>query len=81
MKIQEIRRIAKNWDVDTRVTRSKQDIIRDIQIREGNTPCFHTKKECANDCLWKEDCLQQDETEKLRLVRGEPYVSKGVGAT
>ncbi len=57
MRIQEIRRIAKNWDVDARVTRSKQDMIRDIQMREGNAPCFRTKKECANDCLWKEDCL------------------------
>ena len=57
MKIQEIRKMAKNWDVDAKVTRSKQDIIRDIQGREGNTPCFRTKHECENDCLWKADCL------------------------
>lgn len=53
MKIQEIRKLAKNWDVDTKVFRSKQDIIRDIQIREGNAPCFRTKEECENDCLWR----------------------------
>jgi len=58
MKIQEIRKIAKNWNVDTRVGRSKKDIIRDVQIQEGNAPCFNTKKECENDCLWKEDCLK-----------------------
>ncbi len=59
MRVQEIRKIARNWDVDARVTRSKQDIIRDIQIREGYTPCFGTKEECENDCLWKEDCLKR----------------------
>ena len=57
MKMQEIRKIAKNWDVDTKVIRSKQDIIRDIQISEGNAPCFRTREECENDCLWKDDCL------------------------
>jgi len=58
MKIQEIRKIAKKWGIDTSVRRSKKDLIRDIQTREGNTPCFRTKKECENDCLWKEDCLK-----------------------
>ncbi len=57
MNIQEIRKTAKNWDIDARVTRSKQGIIRDIQSREGNIPCFRTKRECENDCLWKADCL------------------------
>jgi len=57
MKIQDIRIMAKKWDVDARVTRSKQDIIRDIQTKEGNAPCFRTQEECKNDCLWKEDCL------------------------
>lgn len=57
MKIQEIRKIAKNWDVDIRAVRSKQDIIRDIQTREGNDSCFRTKEGCENDCLWKDDCL------------------------
>ncbi len=58
MKIQEIRKLAKNWGVDARVGRSKQDIIRDIQMKEGNTPCYHSTNECGNDCLWKEDCLK-----------------------
>ncbi len=58
MKIQEIRQIAKKWGVDAKVVRSKQELIRDIQIREGNAPCFHTKEECENNCLWKGDCLK-----------------------
>jgi len=57
MKIQEVRVIAKQWMVDARIGRSKQDIIRDIQIKEGYSPCFKTKSECDEDCLWKNDCL------------------------
>ncbi|MBU4370756.1 MAG: SAP domain-containing protein [Proteobacteria bacterium] len=51
MKMQEIKEIAKQWDVNARIGRSKQDIIRDIQIREGYSPCFRTKEECESDCL------------------------------
>jgi len=57
MKMQNIRDIARTWGVDVRVGRSKQDIIRDIQIREGYSPCFRTKEECEHNCLWKPDCL------------------------
>lgn len=56
MKIQEVRAIANTWGVDARVGRSKQDIIRDIQVSEGYSPCFRTKDTCENNCLWKEDC-------------------------
>ena len=57
MKIQEIREIARQWDVNARIGRSKQEIIRDIQVREGFSPCFRTRESCDNDCLWKGDCL------------------------
>ena len=57
MKMQEIRKIAGYWGVDRRVGRFKKDIIRDIQIKEGNSPCFGTRETCDNDCLWKADCL------------------------
>lgn len=57
MKMQEICNYAMAWGVDTRIGRSKQDIIRDIQVKEGNSPCFKTKDTCENDCLWKADCL------------------------
>ncbi|MBN1829444.1 MAG: SAP domain-containing protein [Deltaproteobacteria bacterium] len=59
MKIQEIRKIAKQWNVDARIGRDKADVIRDIQMREGYTPCFGTKAECDEYvCLWREDCLK-----------------------
>ncbi len=56
MKLQEIREIARKWDVDARTNRTREDIIRDIQVREGYSPCFRTKDICENDCLWKKDC-------------------------
>jgi len=59
MKMQEIRTIAMKWGVDARIGRSKQDVIRDIQIKEGYSPCFRTKDECNHDCLWKPDCLDK----------------------
>ena len=60
MKMQQIRQIAEYWGMDTKIgrsKRSKKDIIRDIQVKEGNSPCFGTKEACENDCLWKADCL------------------------
>ena len=58
MNIQQVRKIAKTWGVETNNGRTKEDIIREIQIREGFSPCFHTKNTCAEDCLWKEDCFR-----------------------
>lgn len=59
MKMQEVRGIARKWGVDIKVGRSKQEIIRDIQIREGYSPCYRTRTECECDCLWKPDCLAE----------------------
>ncbi len=60
MKMQEIRGIAQKWGVNIKVGRSKQDIIRDIQVKEGYSPCYRTKDECENDCQWKQDCLSRN---------------------
>lgn len=60
MKMQEIREIAKKWGVSIKVGRSKQDMIRDIQIKEGWSPCYRTKDACESDCLWKPDCLSRN---------------------
>lgn len=58
MNIQQIRKIAKTWGVDTNNGRNKGVIIREIQLREGSSPCFHSKDICAEDCLWKKDCTR-----------------------
>ena len=57
MKIQDIRGIAKTWNVDVKVGRSKTDMIRDLQVAEGYTPCILTKDSCSENCLWKNDCI------------------------
>lgn len=56
----EVRAIARRWGVDIRVGRSKQEIIRDIQIKEGYSPCYRTRTACDCDCLWKPDCLSEE---------------------
>ncbi len=59
MKMQEVRRIAKEWGVKTARV-SKAEIIREIQRSEGNFPCFGTAVAgvCDQpDCLWREACL------------------------
>ncbi|MCI5123310.1 MAG: SAP domain-containing protein [Candidatus Electrothrix sp. AR5] len=37
----------------------KTDLIRAIQIEEGNSPCFLAMKDSCSqtDCCWKRDCL------------------------
>ncbi len=58
MNISNVRRIAKEKGV--KVGRIKKaDMIRAIQVAEGNNPCFGTGIEnCAyKDCLWREDCV------------------------
>ncbi len=60
MKMQEVRNIARKWEVDVRVGRSKRNIIRDIQVKEGFAPCFGTKEYCEQkDCLWRDDCIKE----------------------
>jgi len=57
MKIQEVREIVKKKGVNVNGRRKKEDIIREYQMIEGYSPCFHTKDTCGEDCLWKEDCI------------------------
>ena len=57
MKMQEVRAIAQKWGVDIRIGRTKQAIIRDIQVKEGFSPCYQTKEVCEETCLWKPECV------------------------
>ena len=59
MKMHEVRNIAKQWGVNVNPKRTKRDMIRDIQAKEGYEPCFATKTACDQQgCLWYEDCLK-----------------------
>jgi len=59
MTIYDIRIIAKNMGIDPKKM-NKTHLIRSIQTKEGNTPCFKTgNTHCdQEDCLWKSDCLE-----------------------
>jgi hypothetical protein len=47
MNIKKVRELVKKKGVDIRVGRKKEDMIRDYQMIEGYSPCFHTKDSCA----------------------------------
>ena len=59
MTIYEIRVIAKKMGIDPK-KKNKTELIRTIQIKEGNTPCFKTVETYCDQagCLWKSDCLK-----------------------
>lgn len=58
MKLDEIKEIAKQHDIKVGKLK-KADLVRAIQLAEGNDVCFETGQaaECAQDgCLWRADC-------------------------
>lgn len=58
MKAAEVKEKAKEFGVKT--TRIKKtDMIRAIQVAEGNFPCFKTAEEYCDqfDCCWRKECL------------------------
>jgi hypothetical protein len=66
MTIYEIRVIAQNMDIDPK-KKNKIDLIKSIQKKEGNEPCFRmTGSYCGmtgsycdqTDCCWRSDCLK-----------------------
>ena len=57
MKINTIREIAKKMGVNPGAM-NKQNLIRSIQEKEGNAPCFNTEQLACDqyDCSWRSDC-------------------------
>jgi len=59
MKIQRVREIAREQGLDPGQA-GKAEMIKAIQIKEGNFDCFATAYEGVCDragCLWREDCF------------------------
>ncbi len=59
MKIQRIREIARVQGLDPGKA-EKVELIKAIQIKEGNFDCFATAYDGMCDqtgCLWREDCF------------------------
>jgi hypothetical protein len=52
-----------NVDVDGMGKKDmKKELIRSIQIAEGNFPCYATAEEACDqaDCVWRADCLKRE---------------------
>lgn len=61
MNMQQVRAIAREQGVKTGKL-SKADLIRSIQLHEGNFDCFGRAPEgtCNQlNCLWRSDCLPE----------------------
>lgn len=58
MKITQIREIAKDMGLKAGKMK-KADMIRAIQVAEGNYPCFGSAVDYCDqaDCMWREDCM------------------------
>lgn len=62
MLMQDIRVIAKEHGLKIS-GKKKQDLIRQIQVAEGNFDCFSTAVNGTCDqmgCLWRVDCLAKN---------------------
>ena len=62
MKIQEVKEKAKTLGLET-FGMKKDDLIRNLQSKEGNTPCFQTGIYSCDqfNCCWRSDCLPAQE--------------------
>jgi len=59
MNMQEIRGLAKNFGIKTSRL-SKVELIRNIQLSEGNFSCFASAVDAECDqlnCIWRNDCF------------------------
>ncbi len=56
----------------------KVDLIRAIQSKEGNFPCFETAKDYCNQlaCSWREDCLSAQKVAKKYEQTKNLYLKK-----
>ena len=59
LKITDLRNKARDLGVTFNKSATKTDLIKAIQVAEGNSPCFATPKvsSCGQDaCCWRGDC-------------------------
>ena len=59
MQMQEIRSMAKEFGLKV-AKQTKVDLVRSIQVAEGNFNCFATAIDGVCDqmgCMWRDDCF------------------------
>lgn len=60
MTVTEIRTMARNLGVKNYSRFNKADLIRAVQLAEGNSPCYRQISDCGElDCLWREECQSE----------------------
>lgn len=59
MKLNDVR--AKAEEMQIRAGKMKKgDLIKAIQMAEGNTPCFQERSNCDETaCCWQDDCTAE----------------------
>lgn len=64
MKMQEVKRKAKTLGINS-FGKTKVELVREIQIKEGNFPCYGTAVDYCDQyqCCFRASCLKED---KLR---------------
>ena len=73
MNMNEIREKAKELGILASKMK-KTDLIRAIQDKEGNFPCFETAKDYCNQlaCAWRNACLPQEAPKKTKAKVSAP---------
>ena len=57
MTLKDIRVKARELQVKNYSRMRKDDLIRAIQEKEGNAPCYQNINDCGEShCLWRPDC-------------------------
>lgn len=57
MILKDIRAKARDLGVKNYSRLKKDDLIRAVQEKEGNSPCYQNIADCWEfDCLWRPDC-------------------------
>jgi hypothetical protein len=60
MRLLEIERKARSQGIKDTWKYTRRDLIRQIQTKEGNIPCFASGKRICDQssCLWRSDCIR-----------------------
>lgn len=59
MTVKDIKTKAKQMGIQLAGKMKKADMIRTIQVAEGNSPCFQTGVTSCDqeNCCWRSDCM------------------------
>jgi hypothetical protein len=74
MKMQEVRTMAKKMGINS-FGKSKAELIRDIQRKEGNFDCYGTAGDYCDQeaCLFRSSCLNENKEKRrgAKTLKGE----------